>query len=77
MDENEYYLQLIKGTYDNVKNCVYQRLTRINFNADLFKLEETVSGNGEPYLVVSYDSKAYLILDLIVEVIETCQDNYV
>lgn len=62
MDENEYYLQLIKGTYDNVKNCVYQRLTRINFNADLFKLEETVSGNGEPYLVVSYDSKAYLLI---------------
>ena len=62
MDENEYYLQLIKGTYDNVKNCVCQRLTRINFNADLFKLEENASGNGEPYLVVSYDSKAYLII---------------
>ena len=62
MDENKYYLQLIKGTYDNVKNCVYQRLARINFNADLFKLEEIVSGNGEPYLVVSYDSKAYLII---------------
>ena len=45
MDENEYYLQLIKGTYDNVKNCVCQRLTRINFNADLFKLEENASGN--------------------------------
>lgn len=62
MDENEYYLQLIKETYDNVKNCVCQRLTRINFNADLFKLEENASGNGEPYLVVSYDSKAYLII---------------
>lgn len=52
MDDEEYYLQLIKGTYDYAKNSICQRLTRINFNADLFKLEETVSGNGEPYLVV-------------------------
>lgn len=57
MDDEEYYLQLIKETYDYAKNSICQRLTRINFNADLFKLEETVSGNGEPYLVVSYDSK--------------------
>lgn len=62
MDDEEYYLQLIKGTYDYAKNSICQRLTRINFNADLFKLEETVSGNGEPYLIVSYDSKAYLII---------------
>lgn len=62
MDDEEYYLQLIKGTYNYAKNSICQRLTRINFNADLFKLEETVSENGEPYLVVSYDSKAYLII---------------
>ena len=63
IDEKEYYLQLIKGTYDNAKSCICQRLTRINFNANLFELKESVQENGEPYFVVQYDSKAFLIIN--------------
>lgn len=60
MEENEYYLGLVKSVYEKAKECICDRLSEIDYNQKLFSIDEKVKENGEPYFVVRYENIDYL-----------------
>lgn len=65
MEENKYYLSIVKVIYESAKKYICDRLSEIDYNQKLFSIDEKVEENGEPYFVVRYENKTYLIITIV------------
>ena len=62
MEKNNYYIELLNSIIAIAKQFIVERISLIDYNKDLYKFMVEESKDGEPMLVIFYNSKVYLTI---------------
>ena len=62
MEKNNYYIELLNSIIAIAKQFIVERISLIDYNKDLYKFMVEESKDGEPMLVIFYNSQVYLTI---------------